>query len=152
VVGVTVSQEYLESLEQSNLFIVPIDQSRMWYRYHRLFVELLHYRLEMSGIDDAVLHRQASQWFEGEGFIHEAVDHALSAQGWDRAGELIGKVHDSYLKSGEILQSKPKLCFDYCWPLLLTTQYDLAAPLLDRFIETLRVLGGELQCSPLKSN
>ena len=145
VAGITVSQEYLETLEQANLFIIPIDQSRGWYRYHRLFAELLHNRLELSSLDASDLHLKASLWFEGNGFVSEAVGHALSAQDWERTGGLIQSINDDYLKRGEILTlinwfqsfpenfllSNPSLCFDYCWPLLLTTQYDLAASLLE---------------------
>jgi LuxR family maltose regulon positive regulatory protein len=145
VAGVADSQEFLERLEQSNLFIVPIDQSRKWYRYHRLFAELLHYRLEMSGLDVSELHEKASLWHERNGFVSEAVGHALSAQDWERAGKLILSVNEDYLKRGEVLTlihwfqslpekiilSNPKLCFEYCWPLLLTTQYEKAGPLLE---------------------
>ncbi|UCG23389.1 MAG: LuxR family transcriptional regulator, partial [Chloroflexota bacterium] len=59
------SQAVLEQLEQANLFIVPLDDKRQWYRYHHLFRDLLHVRLKQSYPDRIpVLHRQASQWYE----------------------------------------------------------------------------------------
>ncbi len=142
----TNSQELLEVLEQANLFIVPLDQSRGWYRYHRLFAELLRHRLRSSSFSENELHQRASQWYEDNGFSSEAIHHSLAAQNWENAANLISENSDVMLKRGEVLTvigwfqslpeelllSNPKLCFDYCWPLLLATQYDLAAPLLER--------------------
>jgi len=139
------SQELLETLEQANLFIVPLDQSRGWYRYHRLFADLLHHRLLVSQPAAVIgLHQKASQWYEAEALLPEAIQHALSAKDWERAGKLIQKTATDFLKRGEVLTvigwfqslpeeillSNPRLCFDYCWPLLLASQYDQAAPLL----------------------
>ena len=140
------SQELLEMLEQANLFIVPLDQSREWYRYHRLFAELLRHRLRASRFTEYELHRRASYWFENNGFPSDAIQHALDAQDWDHAANLIGSNTNSMLKRGEVitvigwfqalpeemLESNPKLCFEYCWPLLLATHFDEAAPLLER--------------------
>ncbi len=144
------SQELLETLEQANLFIVPLDQSRGWYRYHRLFADLLRHRLLVSQPTSvSSLHQKASQWFEAEALLPEAIQHALAAQDWERAGNLIQKTATDFLKRGEVLTviswfqsipeeillSNPRLCFDYCWPLLLASQYDQAAPLLQRLEE-----------------
>ncbi|MBN1450563.1 MAG: hypothetical protein JW963_06065 [Anaerolineales bacterium] len=142
----TDSQALLEALEQANLFIVPLDQSRGWYRYHRLFAELLRHKLRVSNLAENELHRRASTWFENNNFRAEAVGHSLAAQDWARAADLIPANSIEMLKRGEVmtvirwfqklpeemLLSNPKLCFEYCWPLLLATQYDLAAPLLER--------------------
>jgi LuxR family maltose regulon positive regulatory protein len=147
VAEVTVSQDLLKTLEQANLFIVPQDQSRIWYRYHRLFAELLRHRLRASHPNlETELHQLASGWFEAEGLVAEAIQHALAAQDWERAGSLIQGISTDYLKHGEVLTvvgwfqslpeemllSNPKLCFDYCWPLLLAGQFDMATPLLER--------------------
>jgi len=144
---ITNSQSILEYLDHSNLFIIPLDQSRQWYRYHNLFAELLRHRLQASHPNiESELHQRASQWFEAEGLTAEAIQYALAAQDWERAGNLIQSVRTNFLDRGEaltvirwyqrmpeeMLLSNPKLCFDYCWPLLLATQYDLAAPLLER--------------------
>jgi LuxR family maltose regulon positive regulatory protein len=125
---------------------VPLDQSRGWYRYHRLFADLLRHRLRASPIVEAELHQSASQWYEQNGFPAEAIHHALAAKDWERAGSLVQSASTDFIKRGEVLTvigwfqalpeemllSDPKLCFDYCWPLLLATRYDLAAPLLER--------------------
>lgn len=140
------SQEQLEALEHTNLFVVPLDQSRTWYRYHRLFSELLHHRLQRTeGESPADLHDRASQWFEQNDSAAEAIQHAIAAQNWDRTAKLLSQVNDEMLKIGRtttlvrwyaalpenILLQDPRLCFDYCWPLLLTGQYHRAADLLD---------------------
>jgi LuxR family maltose regulon positive regulatory protein len=146
VAGNSTSQELLGNLEQANLFIVPLDQSRSWYRYHHLFSELLRHRLGASHSNlESELHQRASRWFESEGMLTEAIQHALAAQDWERAARLIDSACAGFLKRGEVLTvvgwfqslpeamllSNPKLCFDYCWPLLLAGQYEKAAPLLE---------------------
>jgi len=146
VTDINVSQGVLETLEQANLFIVPLDQSRDWYRYHRLFADLLRHRLRTSPISENSLHQRAGRWYEQNGFASDAIRHVLAAQDWEHAANLISANTDVMLKRGEVitvigwfqalpeemLLSDPKLCFDYCWPLLLATQYDVAAPLLER--------------------
>jgi LuxR family maltose regulon positive regulatory protein len=87
--GATPAQETLEQLERANLFIVPLDNERRWYRYHHLFAELLRQRLQQSGIDAADLHQRASQWYEDNGFEIEAFRHATAAHDMDRAERLI---------------------------------------------------------------
>jgi LuxR family maltose regulon positive regulatory protein len=73
------SQEILEHLEQRNLFIVPLDEHREWYRYHTLFAELLRFRL-WSGQRDHLpaLHRRAATWLEQHGFVDEAIRQAVA--------------------------------------------------------------------------
>jgi LuxR family maltose regulon positive regulatory protein len=148
----TTSQGILESLEQANLFIVPLDQSRGWYRYHRLFAELLRHRLRLSGMQESHLHQRASLWFEQSGFMADAVRHALAARDWEHAANLICTVSDEMLKRGEMLtligwyqalpeemlHNDPKLCFSYCWPLLLAGQLEIAAPLLAQIEQAAR--------------
>jgi len=84
------SQAVLEYLERSNLFVVPLDDERRWYRYHRLFADLLRQRAQRE-IPELVpeLHRRASAWYEEHGLVAEAVGHALSAGDFERAADLI---------------------------------------------------------------
>jgi len=84
------AQSTLEYLEQANLFVVPLDNDRRWYRYHHLFAELLRGRL-CQGQPDlvSVLHRRASRWYETQGLIDEAIGHALQAGDVERAGDLV---------------------------------------------------------------
>jgi LuxR family transcriptional regulator, maltose regulon positive regulatory protein len=83
-------QETLEYLEHTNLFIIPLDNERRWYRYHHLFAELLRHRLEQTSLDLVpTLHRRASIWLENESLIEEAVSHALASCDWEHAAKLI---------------------------------------------------------------
>ena len=138
-------QIFLETLEQANLFIIPLDQSRGWYRYHRLFAELLRNRLRTSRpADEALLHGRASRWYEAEGLTPEAIHHALAAQAWGRAAALIGQAADGLLRRGELLtlvrwfrkippeliNGHPELGLSFVWALLLSGRYDDAGQLL----------------------
>ncbi|MCQ6560541.1 LuxR C-terminal-related transcriptional regulator [Paenibacillus mendelii] len=94
-------QEILEYLERTNLFIVPLDNERRWYRYHHLFADLLRSRLEQSittssngdaeqaAAEIAALHIRASIWHEDNGFAIEAFHHAAAAKDIRRAARLI---------------------------------------------------------------
>lgn len=85
--------EILAYLERSNLFIIPLDSERHWYRYHHLFADLLRQRLYHANKDGAeeiaVLHTRASHWFEKNDLEIEAFQHAAAAQDVDRAATLI---------------------------------------------------------------
>ncbi len=87
------SQAVLETLERTNLFIVPLDQERRWYRYHQLFAELLRQRLPLQAAPDgptvAELHRRASQWYEANGQEVEAFEHAAAGEDVERAERLM---------------------------------------------------------------
>ncbi len=80
-------QGTLEYLERANLFIVPLDNERRWYRYHHLFADLLRGRLQ-QGDDAAELHLRASRWYENNGYEAEAFHHALAAGDYGRAAGL----------------------------------------------------------------
>ncbi len=83
------SQKMLEHLEKANLFLVPLDNKRDWYRYHHLFADLLRHRLHQKRDDVAQLHMKASEWFEANVFKEEAIEHALAAKEYNRAADLI---------------------------------------------------------------
>lgn len=84
------SASVLEKIERENLFVVPLDMSRHWYRYHQLFGELLRTELRRSEPDlIADLHRRAATWFETEGLIDEAVRHLVAGGDIARSAELI---------------------------------------------------------------
>ncbi len=90
-------QETLEYLELANLFLIPLDNERRWYRYHHLFADLLRQRLHQSstsstgaeGMDVAIFHIRASQWYEDKGLDIEAFHHAAAANDVERAERLI---------------------------------------------------------------
>jgi len=91
------SQETLSYLERANLFLVPLDNERRWYRYHHLFAELLRQRLHQSTVSSPgedlrnvnALHGRASVWYEDNGFRSDAVRHALAGEDLARAADLI---------------------------------------------------------------
>jgi LuxR family maltose regulon positive regulatory protein len=80
----------LERLDRANLFLVPLDDHRTWYRYHHLFGDVLHARL-LDEQPDIVpeLHRRASAWYESHGDRPDAIAHALQGADFERAAELI---------------------------------------------------------------
>jgi LuxR family maltose regulon positive regulatory protein len=83
-------QATLEMLEQHNLFIVPLDDERRWYRYHHLFADLLRHRLRRGPADKlASLYRRAAVWFEMSGSHFEAIDHFMNAGEYRRAAAII---------------------------------------------------------------
>ena len=82
----------LERLERRNLFVVPLDDDRRWYRYHHLFADLLQARLHQSGPDPvARLLSRAAEWCERDGQVAEAVGYALAAKDYGRAAGLIAR-------------------------------------------------------------
>ncbi|GLE51725.1 LuxR C-terminal-related transcriptional regulator [Mycobacterium montefiorense] len=84
------SASVLEKVERENLFVVPLDMSRHWYRYHHLFGELLRAELRRTEPDlVADLHRRAAAWFESEGLIDEAVRHLVAGGDLARGADLI---------------------------------------------------------------
>ena len=84
------SASVLGTIERDNLFVVPLDMSRRWYRYHHLFGELLRAELQRSEPDlVAGLHRRAAAWFEAEGLVDEAVRHLVAAGDIAASADLI---------------------------------------------------------------
>jgi LuxR family maltose regulon positive regulatory protein len=83
-------KETLAALERSNLFVIPLDDQRQWYRYHHLFAEVLRARLmEAQPGQVSSLHQRASAWYEQNGMRSDAIRHALAAQDFEDAAGLI---------------------------------------------------------------
>jgi len=123
-------QGFLEYLDRANLFIVPLDNQRKWYRYHHLFSEVLLYRLRQSELSQLpTLHLRASKWFEDEGDYNQALFHALAAGNLEAAAQLVEQnalhllVHSrlTMLKMWfeslpeNLIHSRPKLCIYRGW-------------------------------------
>jgi LuxR family maltose regulon positive regulatory protein len=90
LLGQSDSQQRLEALQRANLFVVPLDSNRRWYRYHALFAEALRLRLDqVEGEAARNLHLRASQWYEGHGDTIMAIQYAMSARDWERAADLL---------------------------------------------------------------
>jgi len=96
ITGGSNGQIILEELEQSNLFVIPLDDHRGWYRYHHLFSEMLRSHLQaLSGNKTVELHVRAAEWFESNGLVVEAIHHALVAKDWERSIRMIMNVADT---------------------------------------------------------
>lgn len=90
VTGMTDSEEMLEALHHANLFTVALDEQGEWYRYHHLFRDVLRLRLQKTEAAlIPTLHRRASIWYERQGLLDEAIEHALAGQELTRASDLI---------------------------------------------------------------
>jgi LuxR family maltose regulon positive regulatory protein len=127
------SHAILTGLERANLFLVPLDDERRWYRYHRLFADLLRARLEQTYPDQVVaLYRRASEWCESAGWVEEAVGYALAGQDLARVADLAEQAALQVLVRGkayllpewldalpdEMIRTRPRLCVYHAW-----TQY-----------------------------
>ena len=130
VTGEGGSQRILEEIERTGLFVVPLDTSRRWYRYHTLFAETLRRELDRSEPRLApLLHRRASEWYRQEGSIAEAVGHAMLASDLADARELIATRCISYFNEGlagtaeswlrslppEMVAEDSRLCLANAW-------------------------------------
>ncbi len=93
----------LEYLDHANLFIVPLDDRREWYRYHRLFADLLNQRLLLTQPESVpILHQRASIWFERHQYMDEAIRHAFAAGNTQHAAALIEAEAETTLMRSEI--------------------------------------------------
>jgi LuxR family maltose regulon positive regulatory protein len=98
------SSEMLDNLIRSKLFVIPLSETRIWYRYHHLFSDLLRYRLSQTYpeiIKD--LHIKASIWFEENGLTEEAFYHAIQGDDYESAADLIESVSVNTLMRGEVV-------------------------------------------------
>ena len=124
VTGRTGSQALLEQVEQAGLFLLPLDEVRGWWRYHRLFADLLRARLQQKPARAARLHRSAAAWHEEHGLADEAIRHAAAAGEMTWAARLIERNFDAVYRlrgepstiqrwisalPGGLLQSRPRL-------------------------------------------
>jgi LuxR family transcriptional regulator, maltose regulon positive regulatory protein len=102
VTGAGDAAEILAVLERENAFIVPLDQSRQWFRYHHLLAEVLRDRLGRTepGLVP-VLHRRASAWYQRSGLADEAIDHAIAADDRATAIDLIARRWYPSVASGQ---------------------------------------------------
>ncbi len=103
VIGSSDAADIIERLERENLFLVPLDDNRQWYRYHHLFAQVLRSQLAMTepGVVTS-LHERASAWHERSGSTDEAVNHALAADDAARAVDLISRHWGAYVGIGRM--------------------------------------------------
>ncbi|WP_420631023.1 LuxR C-terminal-related transcriptional regulator [Candidatus Leptofilum sp.] len=140
------SQQLLEQIEAANLFLIPLDAARHWYRYHHLFGDFLNGRLQQqkSAAQIANLHQQAACWYYENDQPLIAVDHALAAADYDLAVTLMETVARDVLMFGEGITlrqwvealpedrqtSRPSLTLFYIWSLIRTGAFRKAKQLL----------------------
>jgi len=147
------SQSILENLEQQNLFIVPLDSKRNWFRYHHLFADLLYQRLiQHEPTIVSGLRKRASKWHEKNGYLDSAIEYAISAEDFERAAKLLEQVSDNDWEHGkrtklfgwfeklpiEYIHNNPELCLLYAWVLLDDNKQEEAEKslaIVDRLIE-----------------
>jgi LuxR family maltose regulon positive regulatory protein len=137
-------QAMLEALERMNLFVIPLDDERCWYRYHHLFADVLRKRLEQYYPGSLPrLHQRASLWFEQNGLIPEAIRHSLTGGDQDRVIQLIEQYGPILVLSGEYnalsnwikavesrSQTHPWIHIMKAWLFILTGQPERAEDLL----------------------
>ena len=101
VLGAPGSGDALASLERSNLFLIPLDDRRRWYRFHHLFAQILRVELERRDAASVPeLHRRAFVWHREHGTTDEAIQHAVAARAFPEAGGLIAQTWVHYANSG----------------------------------------------------
>ena len=135
------SQAMLEALDRANLFVVPLDDERGWYRYHHLFAQALRRHLQQrEPTSPPVLHRRASAWYEQHELPIEAVQHALAAPDFELAARLIESTMRSVPPLGQIstvlgwmntlpaalVRARPFLCVYHASFLQFTHQFEAA--------------------------
>jgi LuxR family maltose regulon positive regulatory protein len=136
LIGGQQGRDILSQLEQADLFIIPLDKKREWYRYHHLFGQLLRYRLREEAGAEGIqqLRRRAAAWCIQHDLIEEAIHHRLAAEDWSGAADLIESIGLrlvgqgrlarvlSWIEAlpGDFVLSRPLLCIQHAWVLNLT--------------------------------
>lgn len=141
------SQAILEELEASNLFLLPLDDQRRWYRYHHLFAEVLQHRLRRDHPEQLpLLYRRASLWYEQVGLWDEAIGYALAAKDYEQTTRLLAAISLEMVVEtnigkllrwcaqvpAEVRLAYPRLNIAYIWALLWAGQLDAVEPLLQQ--------------------
>ena len=141
------SQQVLNKLRSGSMFLIPLDAGGTWFRYHRLFAEVLYALLERDHPGEIeALHLKAATWFESEGHPGEAVDHALRSGDMVRARELVLKHWLPVLHRGEIAtvlrwldalperrnEFDPTIPLARCWALFISGQSSAIGPHLEQ--------------------
>jgi LuxR family maltose regulon positive regulatory protein len=132
VTGREDSQSVLAEIEHANLFVIPLDEHREWFRYHHLFGELLCDELRRRDPDmESELHGRACDWFASAGYVDEAIQHAVAGGDLDTAAALIATQWLSYFMAGrlatltrwleafppDVLRADARLCAIEAWTL-----------------------------------
>ena len=160
----------LEALERGNLFVIPLDDQRQWYRYHHLFAEVLQAHLREAQPDRvSTLHRRASEWYEQNGLRSDAIRHALAAKDFERAAGLIelagpateeGSIQTAtwlgWVKtlSDELVHARPVLNVWYACALLGSGEMEAAESRLkdaERWLVSADTMKAQLETPPVET-
>jgi LuxR family maltose regulon positive regulatory protein len=146
VTGSAESVDVLADLQRRNLFIVPLDSERCWFRYHHLFAEFLRGYLKRTDAHALpMLHRRAAEWFQTNDYPEEALHHAFAIPDYSYVSRLVidnwrrvyhqGRLDTAvqWLESlpGDLLRQSPPLGVAYCWTLFIRGDYDRIGSYLD---------------------
>lgn len=136
VTGMQDCQAKLQTLQDENLFVVPLDNQHVWYRYHLLFIDLLRSRLFKSYPEMiAALHLRAGHWFESQDLLDEAIEHLTRAGEYFHAASLIERSADTVLLEGRVVSFLK-------WVELLPEEIRFAYPTINIFYVFLMFLKG----------
>jgi LuxR family maltose regulon positive regulatory protein len=162
-------KEMLDALERNNLFLIPLDDKRQWYRYHRLFADVLQTHLMEEQPDRVdILHQGASAWYERNGLRSDAIRHALAAQDFERAAELVELAfpvmnHErrfatllGWLKAlpDELVRVRPVLCYGYALASMSCGENESVEPRLqdaERWLDTKTDMQEQPESSPVET-
>ncbi len=159
VTGKDDSKTVLNHMLHDNLFLIPLDSTRRWFRYHHLFAEVLHTRLlEEQPAHVPLLHQRASDWYAQYGDATEAIEHAFAAKDDERAANLLeltwrerdrtfqtleGWLHWVERLPDEVVYVRPVLSVGYAWALLNDGQFEGAEERLqaaERALESAEII------------
>jgi LuxR family maltose regulon positive regulatory protein len=158
VTGRSDSRAVLERLFKANLFLIPLDDQGRWYRYHHLFADLLRDLQNARPSDStAELHRRASHWYAEAGLASDAIEHALAAQDYPGAVDLLEShaadlIMQGYAKTVNgwvqaipqaVRSQSPRIDLAFAWMHLLRGAYAQAFPYLERLQTSPMGLAGE---------
>ncbi len=139
------SQLILETLEKNNMFVIPLDAERTWYRYHHLFAELLKQRLHLRGKAAIIeLHNKAIEWFKNNSMPLLAIEHAIETGNFEKSIQLLGEIVETMWKNGqhaaimkygdllpdELIKKNADFSLYYSWILIIAGQIQKAEPFL----------------------
>lgn len=143
--------EFIEKVISSNLFVIPLDNSRNWFRYHNQFKELLVDRLKKTKTSDQIdtYHIIASKWFEENGLLDEAIEHASLAGNVEKVTQIVEQYGRKMINTGkwyvlnkwlsklpvQVIQNRPELLIAKGWVFMFTFDLEALKSIVDRIDE-----------------
>lgn len=154
--------QLIAKLQKDNLFLIELDTANQWFRYHHLFQDLLLNQLAnySSAQEIAAFHSRACEWFEGQGFVEEALQHALAADDVERAAQIVERNWRTTADDGkwyvaakwlsqipdDVMQNRPELLLAHVYKLYHYMDIPAIMSTLDRID---KLLGGDTESHKL---